>query len=165
MAKPKSVSELLDSCLGPALAAQGFAAADVVVAWPEIVGDRLARFSQPLRIDWPRGARARGRDERPEPATLVVRVEGAFAIELQHLAPVVIERVNAYYGWRCIGRLVLKQGPVRRRAAGVAPPDDPLPADAAARIAAATGGIAAEDLRDALARLGEAVARDARRQG
>ena len=44
----------------------------------------------------------------------MIRVESAFALELQHLAPVVIERVNAYYGWRCIGKLVLKQGPVRR---------------------------------------------------
>ena len=44
----------------------------------------------------------------------MIRVEGAFALELQHLAPIVIERVNTYYGWRCIGKLVLKQGPVRR---------------------------------------------------
>ena len=26
-----------------------------------------------------------------------------------------IERINAHYGWRCIGRIVLKQGPVTRR--------------------------------------------------
>ena len=30
------------------------------------------------------------------------------------LRPVVIERVNTHYGWRCIGRIVLKQGPVMR---------------------------------------------------
>ena len=57
-------------------------------------------------------------DARPEPATLVVRVESAFALELQHLAPLLIERINAHYGWRCVGRLVLKQGPVRAAQAG-----------------------------------------------
>src|ERR687898_2814003 len=120
MARPKPLADLIDVCLGPALAAQGFAASDVIVAWPEIVGERLAKYTQPLRIDWPRGA-ARDRDTRPEPATLVIRVESAFALEMQHLAPVVIERVNAYYGWGCVGRVVLKQGPVRRPAAPPAP--------------------------------------------
>ncbi len=54
------------------------------------------------------------RTRRPGPnlPILVVRTESAFALEMQHLAPIVIERVNTYYGWRCIGRIVLKQGPV-----------------------------------------------------
>ncbi len=47
----------------------------------------------------------------------MVRVEGVFALELQHLAPVVIQRVNAHYGWACIGRIVMRQGRVDRRVA------------------------------------------------
>ena len=101
-------------CLGPSLARQGFATSDVIVAWPEIVGERLAAFTQPLKIEWKRKSPDADPEARPEPAVLVVRVESAFALEMQHLAPVVIERVNTHYGWRCIGRLVLKQGPVRR---------------------------------------------------
>src|ERR671917_746797 len=115
MRQPSPLADFLNTCLGPSLAAQGFAASDVIVAWPEIVGERLAKYTQPLRIDWPRGA-ARDRDTRPEPATIVIRVESAFALDMQHLAPLVIERVNAHYGWRCVGRIVLKQGPVRREA-------------------------------------------------
>jgi hypothetical protein len=156
MARPKPLADLIDACLGPALAAQGFAASDVLVAWPEIVGERLARFTQPLRIEWPRGAAARDRDTRPEPATLVIRVESAFALEMQHLAPVVIERVNAHYGWRCIGRLVLKQGPVRREP----PPAEPLPAlteEERRRVTEATADVGEDALRDALERLGHAV--------
>ncbi len=84
------------------------------MAWPDIVGERLASFTQPLKIEWKRRSAGADPATRPEPATLVVRVESAFALEMQHLAPVVIERVNAHYGWRCIGRIVLKQGPVRR---------------------------------------------------
>src|SRR5215210_2957103 len=152
MARPKPLADLIDACLGPALAAQGFAASDVIVAWREIVGERLADFTQPLRIDWPRGA-ARDRDTRPEPATLVIRVESAFALEMQHLAPVVIERVNAHYGWRCIGRLVLKQGPVRR-IEKKRPATPILDRADRERVDAAIRTIEEEPLRAALDRLG-----------
>ena len=155
MARPKPLADLIDACLGPALAAQGFAAADILVAWPDIVGERLARFTQPLRIEWPRGA-ARDRDTRPEPATLVVRTESAFALEMQHLAPVVVERVNAHYGWRCVGRIVLKQGPVKR-ATLPAPAPAVLTEEDRERVSAAVGGVDEDALRGALERLGQAV--------
>src|SRR5688500_6007804 len=45
MARPKPLADLIDACLGPALAAQGFAASDVIVAWADIVGERLAGFT------------------------------------------------------------------------------------------------------------------------
>jgi hypothetical protein len=156
MARPKPLADLIDACLGPALAAQGFAASDVIVAWPEIVGERLANFTQPLRIEWPRGTAARDRDARPEPATIVVRVESAFALEMQHLAPVVMERINAHYGWRCIGRIVLKQGPVKRPAPRPAPPPA-LTEEDRCRVTKAVGDVGEDALRGALERLGEAV--------
>ena len=156
MARPKPLADLIDACLGPALAAQGFASSDIIVAWPEIVGERLANFTQPLRLEWPRGPAARDRETRPEPATIVVRVESAFALEMQHLAPIVIERVNAHYGWRCIGRVVLKQGPVRRSAS--APPSPPPLTDQDRhRVNEAVRDVGEDALRGALERLGEAV--------
>ena len=155
MARPKPLADLIDTCLGPALAAQGFAASDIIVAWPEIVGERLANFTQPLRVEWPRGA-ARDRDARPEPAAMVVRVESAFALEMQHLAPVVIERINAHYGWRCIGRIVLKQGPVKR-AAPAGPPPPALTEDDRRRVTEALADVRETALRGALERLGQAV--------
>lgn len=157
MARPKPLADFVDTCLGPALAAQGFAASDVIVAWPEIAGERLAAFSRPLKLEWPKRGRGDPRD-RPEPATLVVRIEGAFALEMQHLAPVLIERINARYGWRAVHRIVLKQGPVPRPAAPRKPPPE-LGPEERARLAALTSGVAEEPLRDALDRLGDAVLR------
>jgi hypothetical protein len=156
MRRPRPLADLIDACLGPSLAAQGFAAADVIVAWPEIVGERLASFSQPVKVEWKRRPAGADPERRPDPAVLVVRVESAFALEMQHLAPVVVERVNAHYGWRCIGRIVLKQGPVRR----AGPKRPPLPDIAEAdrrRVDAAVEGIAESGLRAALDRLGRAV--------
>lgn len=156
MARPKPLADFMDVCLGRALAAQGFAASDIIVAWPDIVGARFSGFTQPMRIDWPRRDRSADPGARPEPAALVVRVESAFALEMQHLAPLVIERINAYYGWRCIGRIVLKQGPVRRALprAKAAPA---LPEAERQRVAAAVEAVDEDRLRDALDRLGQAV--------
>ena len=151
----RPLADLVDACLAPALAAQGFAAADVVVAWPDIVGERLAGVCAPVKLQWPRRPPGIDPDSRGEPATLLVRVEGAFALEMQHLAPVIVERINTRYGWRCVGRLALRQGPLARPAR---PRKVPVP-DAAmlARAQASVAGIADDGLRDALVRFGAGV--------
>lgn len=150
----KPLADLIDDCLAPALKAQGFAGRAIVALWPEIVGERLSRRSRPLRIDWPRRRPAPG--ETPEPATLVVRVEGAFALDMQQAGPLVLERVNTHLGWRAVGKLVLKQGPVSPPPARA----KPAPPDTATleRIAGQVSGVADPDLRAALERLGAAIA-------
>jgi hypothetical protein len=154
--RARPLADLIDACLGPSLAAQGFAAADVITAWADIVGERLAAVTQPVKIEWKRRGTGAQPEARPEPATLVVRVESAFALDMQHLAPVVVERVNAHYGWRCIGRIVLKQGPVRPKARP-APESPSLGAAERSEIRAAVAPIADEKLKAALDRLGQAV--------
>jgi hypothetical protein len=158
----KPLAELIDDCIAPVLAAQGFAGRAIVSLWPEIVGERLAARSRPLKIDWPKRRPAPG--EATEPATMVVRVEGAFALEMQQLGPLVVERVNTHLGWRAVGKLVLKQGPVAAPAAP-ARPAPALDAAIAARIDDQVAGVADEGLRDALARLGRAVAQRTRQGG
>ena len=153
MARVKPLAELIEGCIGPAFAAQGFASTDILAAWPDIVGERLARFSRPARIEWPR--RRRTSAEAPESGTLVVQVESVFAIELQHLAPVVIQRINAHYGWACIGRIVMKQDRIGR--AGRAPRSPGVDPARRGEGASAVARIEDPGLRDALDRLGIAV--------
>jgi len=112
----------------------------------------IAAHSEPIKIQWTRPADG----ERAEPGTLVLRVEGPAAIEIQHLANVICERVNQFLGWRAIARLALRQAPLRRgeRKATRAPDTA-----AAAQIAATLSDIGDEDLRQALARLGASIKR------
>ncbi len=129
-------------------------------------------MSQPIKLQWPprdrlqgRGSEGRGGEARgAEPsATLVVRVETGFALELQHLSGAVIERVNAHLGWRCVSRLTLKQGPVERRAAA-RPTRFPPDPDAAKEAEGLVAEIRDDALRQALARLGaHALSRRSRR--
>src|SRR5262249_61153733 len=118
--------------------------------WPDIVGAEIAAHSEPLKITWPRAPR----DETAEPATLVLRVEGPAALEIQHLSGVILDRVNRFFGWQAIGRLALRQAPLRRREQVAPPAPDPA---VAARIAEALPDIEDEELRQAIARLGAAV--------
>jgi hypothetical protein len=103
------LADLVGKTIGDAFARQGFAAVEIVTHWPEIVGEELAKRSEPMKLTWPR------RDDPDSVGVLQVRVEGAYALEIQHLQPVIIERVNRYFGWRCVGRLAIRQGPVAPR--------------------------------------------------
>jgi hypothetical protein len=150
---PRPLAELTGPALNDVLRNQGFASAEIIARWPEIAGPEIAAHSEPVKIKWPR---QRG-DTPPEPATLVLRVEGPAAIEIQHSSAVILDRINRFFGWQAIGRIALRQAPLRRR---VAPPP-PRPPDAAelARVAASLPQIEDEALKAALARLGAAVKR------
>jgi hypothetical protein len=131
----------------------GFASTEIVTHWPDIVGAEIAAHAEPIKITWPRQADA----EDPEPATLVLRCEGPAILEIQHLSDVIIERINRFLGWRAIGRIALRQAPLTRREKRRLPvPPDP---QEARRIAQSMTGIADEELRAALGRLGAAVRR------
>lgn len=86
----------------PALRRRGFVHTGVVNRWDAIVGAELSRASAPRRISWP--------TRQAEPGVLHVRVESARATEIQHMTPLIVERVNAYFGYRAIGAVRLTQG-------------------------------------------------------
>lgn len=153
MNKPRparSLADLAHGLLAESFAKQGFAATELVTRWRDIAGPEIAEFAEPIKIRWNRTTDG----EPAEPATLVLRVEGPAAIEIQHLAGVIIERVNRFFGWQAIGQVALRQAPLSRRERRELPRPDP---EAAARIAGTLGNIADDDLRMALARLGAAV--------
>ena len=92
------------------------------------------------------------------PATLVLRVEGPMALEIQHMSDIIIQRVNRFFGWNAVSRLTLRQAPLSRRSAR-RPPPQPSP-EAIAQVAGTLDAIADEELREALARLGAAIKRN-----
>jgi hypothetical protein len=148
---PRPLSELLGATLSDALKTQGFASAEILARWGDIVGAEIAAHSEPMKINWPRAVG----DEAAEPATLLLRVEGPAALEIQHLSAVILERINRFFGWQAIGRIALRQAPLRRREPPKAPP--PPDPEVAARLAEAMPEIEDNELRQALARLGASI--------
>jgi len=148
----RPLRDLVPKVVNDSFNRQGFASAELVTRWTEIVGAEIAAHSEPIKVQWTRPADG----EEREPGTLVLRVEGPAAIEIQHLANVVCERVNRFFGWRAVDRLALRQAPLRRGERKVVSTADPA---AAARVAESLSDIGDDDLRGALARLGAAVKR------
>jgi hypothetical protein len=147
----RKLAELTAEFMADAFKKQGFASTELVTRWKEIVGADIAAGSEPMKLQWPRTPEG----ERPEPATLVLRAEGPMALEIQHQSNVILERVNRYFGWQAVGRIVLRQAPLSRpKTRPVRPKID---AAETAKVAATLSDIADDDLRMALARLGAAV--------
>jgi hypothetical protein len=151
-AKPLSV--LLGDVFSDAYAKQGFAARELVTRWTEIAGPEIARHCEPLKIQWPRPVEG----QPQEPATLVLRVEGPAALEIQHASDTLLQRVNRFFGWSAVGRLALRQAPLSRREP---PKGRPEPdAKSVAEVAETLTAIEDEELRAALARLGASIKRN-----
>jgi hypothetical protein len=152
MAKPgpifaKPLSVLLRDVFSDAYAKQGFAGRELVTRWAEIIGPELSAHCEPLKLQWPRPVEG----QATEPATLVLRVEGPMALEIQHASDVILQRINRFFGWSAVGRLALRQ---RRRPAPA--PD----AHEVEQVAQTLSSIEDEELRAALARLGASIKRN-----
>ncbi len=87
----------------------GFAESAIITRWHEVVGAELARYSMPLTLKFPRGKRVGG--------TLHIRVDGPIATELQHLEPILVEKINTFYGYGAVQKVAISQGPINRPAA------------------------------------------------
>ncbi|MSO64445.1 MAG: DUF721 domain-containing protein [Alphaproteobacteria bacterium] len=100
--RTRPLREIVHTLTKGAFRQHGFAQHEILTRWATVVGDTLAQHTAPERLQFQRGGGA----------TLTVRCEGSFAPELQHLTPLVIERINAYFGYRAIARLAIVQGPL-----------------------------------------------------
>jgi hypothetical protein len=122
--RARAVSDIVPEVGRAAFRRFGFVQSSIVSRWSEIVGDRYSAVSSPESIRFPPGRRAEG--------VLNLVVEGAHVTMMQHVAPVVIERVNRFFGYQAVARVAFRQGPVqiaraRTRAAPLAL--RPLPAE------------------------------------
>ena len=122
--RARSVSDILPEVGRAAFRRFGFVQSSVVSRWGEIVGVRYAGVTSPESIRFPPGKRSAG--------VLTLIVEGAHAPMIQHVAPVIIERVNRFFGYQAVERLHVRQGLVQvaRARSRVAPPSlRPIPAE------------------------------------
>jgi hypothetical protein len=144
------LADLVGKTVGDAFARQGFAAVEIVTHWQDIVGEDLAKRSEPMKLSWPR------RDDPDSVGVLQIKVEGAYALEIQHLQPVIVERVNRYFGWRCVGRLAIRQGPVSVRRKRPARSKQPA-AEEIEKTRQTIGKFENEGLAQSVARLGTLI--------
>lgn len=123
----RAVGAYVSRVLDPVARARGFSTTALLSEWPAIVGAYLASFTMPDKIVWPRRQdEQEAKKHRPEGATLTLRVEGPRAIEVQHCAGQILERVNIYFGYRAIAEMRILQAPVVKVHARRRSPPPPL---------------------------------------
>jgi hypothetical protein len=111
--------------------------------WSAIIGADLAS------VTWPS---ALGRD-----GVLKLRAASTAALELQHRSPLLIDRINLFFGRSVVTRLVLVQGPAPLDSLSRQPGVPPFAASEIEGLDERLSGIADPELRTALGRLGNAV--------
>ncbi len=149
--KARSLGQHVGWLTKRAFGQRGFADGAVVAQWPTIVGEHLSDLSAPERISFPRGKRAGG--------TLYLRIaSGSIAVELQHLEPVLIERINSHFGYKAVERIRMHQAPLPPKVSqtGRAARAE-LSAEQTESITKSLDGVDDPDLHDALERLARAV--------
>ena len=100
--RPRAAGELVGDIGGQSFRRFGFVQHSIVSRWSEIVGERYGKVSCPESIKFPTGKKAGG--------VLTLLVDGAHAPLIQHLTPMIVERVNRFFGYAAINRIVFKQG-------------------------------------------------------
>ena len=111
--------------------------------WVAVVGAELGATTWPQTL---------GRD-----GALKLRVVSNAALDLQHRAPLVIERINLFFGRPVVARLVLVQGPLPLATRPRPAPPVPLATEEAKALDARLAQIGDPELRAALAGLGNLV--------
>jgi len=122
--RARAVADIVPAVGRAAFRRFGFVQSSIVSRWREIVGERYAAVSAPESIRFPAGKRSEG--------VLNLVVEGAHAPMLQHVAPVIVERVNLFFGYPAVARVAFRQGFVQlARGKGRSAPASlrPLPAE------------------------------------
>jgi hypothetical protein len=103
-----------------AFAKYGFSAATLLTDWKSIVGADLAQYTEPERLKWPVRAQVPAsedsEDEGRPGATLILRVDAGRALDVQYRTRQVIERINAYFGYRAVADLRLVQAAIKTAA-------------------------------------------------
>lgn len=146
---PRPLAAIVRKVTSPAFRKRGFAQQEMITRWETIVGDAVARHSQPERIQFSRDAREGG--------VLHIRADGGFALELQHLEPLLLERVNAYFGYRAVEKVAIKQGPLNRRPAVERSAPVPLTKEEVEFVEKSTAQTQHEGLREALRAVGRSL--------
>lgn len=149
MPLPRSLAQLTQPIARDALGRKSAALGTVLADWPDIVGPDLAARATPEKLTPAR----RGEDG----GILTLRSSPAAALEIQHDTPRILQRVNAYLGFRAVARIALRQAPPVRQRGPDQPPRRALGAEDERDLEQALNGVDDPELRSALAGLGRNV--------
>ncbi len=147
--KATAAASVASKLVSSAVRRKGFAQAEVVTRWKQIVGVELAAATLPLKLVFPRGERLG--------AKLIIRCESAFAPLVTHKGERIIEMVNSFFGYSAVSKLEVKQGPLPKVKRSISLDKKPLTDKEKVRLDGLVGEKDLSPLQQAVKSLGEMV--------
>lgn len=150
---PTTLQKAAEAATRPAFKKYGIVQARLTSDWVNIVGTVLAQKALPTRIHFPKGQRDRG--------TLFLDVATGWALEIQHLEPVILEKIATYFGYRAVERIHITQRPLplKKEAAKTAEKPATLSQNAQKTLRKTLENVTNPELKAALEKLGEGIFR------
>jgi hypothetical protein len=159
----KAVGSFVPRLTRKAMEKFGFSTAALLTDWSAIVGPDLAHFTKPHKLKWPKGVETWGEtpaDQAGRPgAMLILSVDAARALEVQYKTRQIIERINAYFGYRAVAEMRIEQVPTAARVPAAGPRGVVQAKPWAPRPSVDLGQVADERLRAALERIQKGIER------
>jgi hypothetical protein len=150
----KSVAGIALKAVRPVLGRQGLAETELLARWDSIAGPQLADHALPIKVI----PAKRGEGKEVGGGVLHLKVDsGPSAMLISYMEPQIIERLNAYFGWKAIERLKLIQGPLPDKPSRKLPAHRKLTAEEEGKLAAMLESVDDPELRATLLNLGRAV--------
>ena len=147
----KNLRHVLGKITDPISQQQGFVKAAILLDWHLIVGEKFAANCQPEKITFPYERRTNGR--------LSLKTTSSFALEIAHLEPMIVEKINRYFGYKAVERLTINHGLVRQKTPVKKKPVV-LPVEIAQSIDDQVQNVTDEKLRKALSNFGKSLHQD-----
>ncbi|MBP5398880.1 MAG: DUF721 domain-containing protein [Alphaproteobacteria bacterium] len=134
---------------------RGMAVADMLLMWEKIVGEQMAAYTRPEKLEFV----GKNRDQ----AVLKLNVpNGAFALEVQHRKNFLIQKINTYFGYNVVADIRIMQdgnGIFDKNMKNNQPSEEKnlVSDEEQIYIEQLSEGIASDELKEKLVRLGKAV--------
>lgn len=139
-----NIGRLVAHVVKPVMRKRGFYDVDIIADWENIVGAEWAKQTSPHKLNFNAHTRRSG--------TLSILVAPGASVLIQHIEPMIIDRVNTYFGFEAVNRLKIIHGHIASNAGKVKKqpeiPHVPLPE---------INDIEDPDLKLALQRLGQGL--------
>ncbi|MDX2073392.1 MAG: DciA family protein [Alphaproteobacteria bacterium] len=100
----KTLKSCVEPVVRPVLKANGLAASKLISEWEQLVGKDMAAHTLPVKLAFAKDKNSEG--------TLTIACSGVHALTLQHMQPVIIERIASYFGYRAVARIAIEQRPM-----------------------------------------------------
>lgn len=98
----QKLSSIVHQWVTPAFRRRGFVEHRIITHWPEIIGQNMVQYCIPKRVRFYSPEKVDG--------TLTIEVfNSGLAMELQHMEPVIVEKISTYFGYNVISHIKIIQ--------------------------------------------------------